>query len=150
MEREDPGLTMFTLWGVSNWNLSLCQWRWEKMFFRASDCLSSMRKDGVSKCYTNALCHILYRPVGPSCRGQFLELTELVLSGLSLCFEWGWIFFTLVLRPEKGGSWNVRFAKCRNHEICKSWECIALHSIVRNNYNSSKIKRAGELNSWTP
>lgn len=34
------------------------------MFFRASDCLSSMRKDGVSKCYTNALCHILYRPVG--------------------------------------------------------------------------------------
>lgn len=74
------------------------------MFFRASDCLSSMRKDGVTKCYTNALCHILYRPVGPSCGGQFLELIELVLSGLSLCFERDWIFFTLVLRPEKGGS----------------------------------------------
>ena len=43
------------------------------MFFRASDCLSSMRKDEVTKCYTNALCHILYRPVGPSCRGAILR-----------------------------------------------------------------------------
>ena len=45
----------------------------KKMFFRASDCLSSMRKDGVTKCYTNALCHILYRPVGTVLSGAILR-----------------------------------------------------------------------------